>query len=111
MNINVEFEAETKDKLINHILNGNFYGENFYRYSIEISKGNNLIATRLVRDMDNERFAIAFVKQEDLNGSWEDIESEDYIKFVEGDINNIYNIITYDVFNSIIPTMIMLLVQ
>lgn len=103
MNINIESEAKTRDNLINHILNHNFNRENFYRYSIEVSEGSKLIATRLFRQ--EGKFSITFVIQEDVDGSWEDVEDANFVKFIEGSISDIDDIITKENFNRIIPTM------
>lgn len=101
--INVEPEAMTREDLINLIVNHNFHGENFYRYSIEVSEADRLIATRLFRQ--EGKFAITFVIQENVEDSWEDVENMGFIKFIEGKTSDINDIITVEVFNRIKPTM------
>jgi hypothetical protein len=96
-------EMKSRMNLINHILSGDFYGEEFCRYSAEIAKGDKLITTRLARIED--KFSISFILQEQNGDSWEDIMDMDFIKFAKGNKDEINYIITDEVFNSVIPTM------
>ena len=92
-------------ELIDDVLNG-FYEGDFYRYTICVTNKANtsLIATRFTKDKHS--FEFTFVKQlKDSDGDWIDDNSKDYIPFLKGSLDDIHNVISEDVYNSIVPTM------
>lgn len=98
--------VNTREKLIAYIVSGedhDFVNDDVSRYDFELhdNKGK-VVATRLWRDRENDKFSIKLLiqKDESENGDWVDTDDA-WFPIVEGKLAFIEEIITEQVYNDI----------